>query len=42
MIKPEPRPAFVTSLGEHTREVLGSLLGLDDASIDSLADEGIV
>ena len=30
------------TLGEHTREVLGGLLGLDDATLDALAAEGHV
>ena len=29
-------------LGEHTREVLGSVLGLGDAEIDALAAEGVI
>ncbi len=33
-----PGPA----LGAHTREVLGSLLGLSDAEIDGLADQGVI
>jgi len=34
-------PAGAPRLGEHTREVLGSLLGLDSAELDRLAAEGI-
>jgi crotonobetainyl-CoA:carnitine CoA-transferase CaiB-like acyl-CoA transferase len=34
------RPA--PTLGEHNREVLGDLLGLDDAELDALEAEGII
>jgi len=30
------------TLGQHTRDVLGTLLGLDDAAIDALAAEGVI
>ncbi len=30
------------NLGEHTRDVLGGILGLDDAEIERLADAGVV
>ena len=35
---PLPPPA----LGQHTREVLTGLLGLDDAEVDSLGQQGII
>jgi len=40
----EPPPALggAPRLGEHTREVLGDLLGLDEARLDGLASEGII
>jgi benzylsuccinate CoA-transferase BbsF subunit len=34
------RPAPL--LGEHTREVCSRLLGLDDASIDELTEQGVL
>jgi crotonobetainyl-CoA:carnitine CoA-transferase CaiB-like acyl-CoA transferase len=40
--EPPPVPAGSPRLGEHTREVLGSLLGLSDAEIDGLAADGII
>jgi len=40
--EPPVAPAGAPRLGEHTREVLGSLLGLDDAELDRLHEEGIV
>ncbi len=33
-----PAPAF----GQHTREVLSELLGMDDAAIAALSDEGVI
>jgi crotonobetainyl-CoA:carnitine CoA-transferase CaiB-like acyl-CoA transferase len=39
--RPVPVPAGAPRLGEHTRDVLGGLLGLDDAELDRLAAEGI-
>ncbi len=35
-------PAGAPRLGEHTREVLEELLGLDDAAVDALTREGVV
>lgn len=35
-------PSGAPRLGEHTREVLGDLLGLDDAELDRLAADGVV
>ena len=29
-------------LGQHTREVLGGLLGMDDATLDLLAEDGVI
>jgi crotonobetainyl-CoA:carnitine CoA-transferase CaiB-like acyl-CoA transferase len=40
--EPPVAPTGAPRLGEHTREVLGSLLGLDDAELDRLHEEGIV
>jgi crotonobetainyl-CoA:carnitine CoA-transferase CaiB-like acyl-CoA transferase len=40
--EPPPVPAGSPRLGEHTREVLGSLLGLSGAEIDGLAADGII
>ena len=34
-------PSGAPRLGEHTREVLAALLGLDDAELDRLAAEGV-
>jgi crotonobetainyl-CoA:carnitine CoA-transferase CaiB-like acyl-CoA transferase len=39
--RPVQAPSGAPLLGEHTREVLGSLLGLDDAELDRLAAEGV-
>ena len=39
---PPLAPAGAPRLGEHTREVLGSLLGLDAAELDRLAAEGVI
>ncbi len=39
--EPVVAPAGAPLLGAHTREVLGSLLGLDDDALDRLAAEGI-
>jgi crotonobetainyl-CoA:carnitine CoA-transferase CaiB-like acyl-CoA transferase len=35
-------PAGAPLLGQHTREVLGEVLGLDAAELDSLAGDGII
>jgi crotonobetainyl-CoA:carnitine CoA-transferase CaiB-like acyl-CoA transferase len=35
-------PTGAPRLGEHTREVLGTLLGLGDAQLDDLASDGVV
>jgi crotonobetainyl-CoA:carnitine CoA-transferase CaiB-like acyl-CoA transferase len=35
-------PAGAPRLGEHTREVLGGLLGLGDAEMDDLAADGVI
>jgi formyl-CoA transferase len=40
--KPLVAPAGAPRLGEHTRDVLRELLGLDDTTLDSLASDGIV
>jgi crotonobetainyl-CoA:carnitine CoA-transferase CaiB-like acyl-CoA transferase len=40
--EPVVAPAGAPRLGEHTREVLGTLLELDAAALDELAREGIV
>jgi crotonobetainyl-CoA:carnitine CoA-transferase CaiB-like acyl-CoA transferase len=37
-----PVPSGAPRLGEHTREVLGSLLGLDPAQLDGLAADGVI
>lgn len=37
-----PAPQGAPRLGEHTREVLRSLCGLDDAELDGLADAGVI
>jgi crotonobetainyl-CoA:carnitine CoA-transferase CaiB-like acyl-CoA transferase len=37
-----PTPAGAPRLGEHTREVLGGILGLSDAELDALASEGVI
>jgi crotonobetainyl-CoA:carnitine CoA-transferase CaiB-like acyl-CoA transferase len=39
--EPVVAPAGAPLLGAHTREVLGSLLGLDDDALDRLAAAGI-
>jgi crotonobetainyl-CoA:carnitine CoA-transferase CaiB-like acyl-CoA transferase len=36
-----PTPAGAPRLGEHTREVLGGILGLSGAELDDLADDGV-
>ena len=33
---------FYPGLGEHNREVLGDLLGMSDAEIDLLEEEGVI
>jgi crotonobetainyl-CoA:carnitine CoA-transferase CaiB-like acyl-CoA transferase len=40
--EPVPRPTGAPRLGEHTREVLGELLGLDDTEYAALVNGGIV
>lgn len=40
--EPVPVPTGAPRLGEHTREVLGGLLGLDDAELDRLAADGTI
>ena len=39
---PPPAPSGAPRLGEHTREVLGKALGLDDAELDRLAADGVI
>jgi crotonobetainyl-CoA:carnitine CoA-transferase CaiB-like acyl-CoA transferase len=39
--EPPTVPTGAPKLGEHTRQVLGELLGLDDAELDRLAREGV-
>ncbi|MEY2590036.1 MAG: hypothetical protein QOJ67_2020 [Acidimicrobiaceae bacterium] len=39
--EPPTVPIGAPKLGEHTRQVLGELLGLDDAELDRLAREGV-
>lgn len=38
--EPPPRPA--PRLGEHTREVLREILGLEDEAIETLAEQGVI
>jgi len=33
---------FYPDLGEHNREVLGGLLGMSDADIDALEEDGVI
>ncbi len=40
--EPVIAPAGAPRLGEHTREVLGALLGLSGTELDALADEGVI
>ncbi|MGH9137562.1 MAG: CaiB/BaiF CoA transferase family protein [Acidimicrobiales bacterium] len=40
--QPVVAPAGAPRLGEHTREVLGGLLGLSDAELDRLAAAGVI
>jgi formyl-CoA transferase len=35
-------PSGAPRLGEHTREVLAALLGLDRATLDGLQDKGVI
>jgi crotonobetainyl-CoA:carnitine CoA-transferase CaiB-like acyl-CoA transferase len=37
-----PVPTGAPRLGEHTRDVLGGVLGLSEAELDQLADDGVV
>lgn len=37
-----PALQFYPDLGEHTREVLGELLGMSDAEIDALEEQGVI
>jgi crotonobetainyl-CoA:carnitine CoA-transferase CaiB-like acyl-CoA transferase len=39
--EPPTVPSGAPKLSEHTRQVLGELLGLDDAELDRLAREGV-
>jgi succinyl-CoA---D-citramalate CoA-transferase len=39
---PRPAPTGAPRLGEHTRSVLAELCGLDDATLDQLADDRII
>ena len=39
--EPQEPPSGAPRLGEHTRAVLGELLGLDDAALDALASDGV-
>jgi crotonobetainyl-CoA:carnitine CoA-transferase CaiB-like acyl-CoA transferase len=42
-LDPTPEPVRPPpALGQHTREVLATLLGLDDAAIDALVAAGVV
>ncbi|HYZ97751.1 MAG TPA: CoA transferase, partial [Acidimicrobiales bacterium] len=40
--EPRATPGGAPRLGEHTREVLGDVLGLTDAELDDLAAEGVI
>jgi crotonobetainyl-CoA:carnitine CoA-transferase CaiB-like acyl-CoA transferase len=40
--EPSPAPAGAPLLGEHTRDVLGGILGLSDAELDELAADGVI
>jgi crotonobetainyl-CoA:carnitine CoA-transferase CaiB-like acyl-CoA transferase len=40
--EPTPVPGGAPRLGEHTREVLAELVGLDGASLDRLAEHGVI
>ena len=40
--EPQPVPSGAPRLGAHTREVLGSLLGLSDGELDTLAADGVI
>jgi crotonobetainyl-CoA:carnitine CoA-transferase CaiB-like acyl-CoA transferase len=37
-----PALQFYPDLGEHNREVLGEVLGMSEAEIDALEDEGVI
>lgn len=39
---PRPAPAGAPRLGEHTREVLGAVCGLDDRQLDELHNAGVI
>jgi 2-methylfumaryl-CoA isomerase len=39
---PRLPPQMAPRLGEHTREVLGAVLGLDAAALDALAADGVI
>jgi crotonobetainyl-CoA:carnitine CoA-transferase CaiB-like acyl-CoA transferase len=39
--EPRPTPAGAPRLGEHTREALGGILGLSEAELDGLAEDGV-
>jgi crotonobetainyl-CoA:carnitine CoA-transferase CaiB-like acyl-CoA transferase len=40
--EPPPVPSGAPRLGEHTREVLGGVLGLSGAELDDLASDGVI
>jgi crotonobetainyl-CoA:carnitine CoA-transferase CaiB-like acyl-CoA transferase len=40
--EPTPVPGGAPRLGEHTREVLAELVGLDGAALDRLAERGVI
>jgi crotonobetainyl-CoA:carnitine CoA-transferase CaiB-like acyl-CoA transferase len=40
--EPSPTPAGAPRLGEHTREVLGAVLGLSAMELDDLAADGVI
>jgi crotonobetainyl-CoA:carnitine CoA-transferase CaiB-like acyl-CoA transferase len=40
--EPSPTPAGAPRLGEHSREVLGRIVGLSDAELDDLAADGVI
>jgi crotonobetainyl-CoA:carnitine CoA-transferase CaiB-like acyl-CoA transferase len=40
--EPSAAPTGAPRLGEHTREVLGGLLGVTEAELDALAADGVI